>query len=100
LKKKLDLTKINETAGEEGTARGIFDPIKEQKKKERVDAAKNEFDLAFKNLFAKNESDSEEVELTEEDIELNKLIASLSFLDRNNYRKNIDLVKKLIKMDK
>lgn len=100
LKKKLDLTKINETAGEDGTARGIFDPIKEQKKKERVDAAKNEFDLAFKNLFAKNESDSEEVELTEEDIELNKLIASLSFLDRNNYRKNIGLVKKLIKMDK
>jgi hypothetical protein len=39
------------------------------------------------------------VELTEEEIELNKLIASLSFLDRATYRKNADLVKKYNQMD-
>ena len=68
-------------------------------KETQRDIAKNEFDLAFQKLFEKDDDSETEVELTEEEIELNKFIASLSFLDRATYRKNADLVKKYKQMD-
>lgn len=50
-------------------------------------------------MFAKEEDSESEVELTEEEIELNKLIASLSFLDRATYRNNAELMKKYSQMN-
>lgn len=50
-------------------------------------------------MFAKDEDSESEVELTEEEIELNKLIASLSFLDRATYRNNAELMKKYSQMN-